>query len=242
MIRVPDEPDRPLNAAERSFPASSAPSTRPSFGIRRVVWLSSAVGLLLFAALAYAVNARWLAGLDLATTLALQPYARPLLDRLAVVVAFLLSAELCVVYALILGGFLWRRGCGRWSALPLAFVGPVVIEAGLKYVLHQPLVPLAYYRDTPLPLLSLPTPGSFPSGHVVRAAWFAVFGLTLYARRPGARRWAGVLLAFAFVAFVAITRIYLGVHWLSDVLGGAIFGAALALPAAAVESRVLGRT
>lgn len=207
-----------------------------------VRWWSSALGLLLFAALAYAVNARWLAGLDLATTIALQPYARPSLDRLAVVVAFLLSAEMCVVYALILGAFLWRRGAGFWSALPLTFVGPVLVEAGLKYVLHQPLVPLAYYRDTPLPLLGLPTPGSFPSGHVVRAAWFAVFGVALYQRRLGARRWAGWVVAFLFVGFVSITRIYLGVHWLTDVLGGALFGAALALPVAEVASRASGRT
>lgn len=225
-------------------------STRlPLTSRRDALWRSARVslgvgvlGLLLFVALAGAVNARLLAGLDLNATIALQPYTRPLLDQVAVAVEFLLSAELCGVYALVFAAILWRRGAGLWSVLPLGFVGPVLIEAGLKHLLHQPLVPIAYYRGTSLPLLDVPTPGSFPSGHVVRAAWFAVFLGTAF--RPARRwtRWLGWGALVFLVVFIAASRVYLGVHWLSDVLGGALFGAALAWPVARIGARRLVRS
>lgn len=205
--------------------------------VGRAVILGSLAGLILFAALALAVNARLLANVDLNATIALQPYHRPLLDRVSVATAFLLSAEMCGLYGIILSAALWRAGAGRWAVLPLGFVGPVAVEALLKYVLHQPLVPLAYYHDVPLPLLNLSTPGSFPSGHTVRAAWFVVFVGALY--RPGSRwvRRAELIFLEVLIAFICATRVYLGVHWLSDSVGGALFGAAAALPFAALAAR-----
>jgi membrane-associated phospholipid phosphatase len=61
---------------------------------------------------------------------------------------------------------------------------------------------------------------SFPSGHVVGAT--LVYGIVaaMLSAQIGAWRWRVtiVLLAFAMVVLVALTRMYLGVHYLSDVL------------------------
>ena len=67
----------------------------------------------------------------------------------------------------------------------------------------------------------------FPSGHSVYAFLFG--GLLIYLaggliRRPVPRRIAQFVLAFWVVAMGA-SRVYLGVHWPSDVIGGFMFGA-----------------
>lgn len=68
---------------------------------------------------------------------------------------------------------------------------------------------------------------SFPSGHVLAA--IALWGLmplvvSLYTRRR-AIWWASVAVAAALIGGIAASRIYLGVHWFSDVTGGLIAGA-----------------
>jgi len=71
-----------------------------------------------------------------------------------------------------------------------------------------------------LPLL-VPPPGdaSFPSGHTA-AAFAAVFAL----RTAGSPLWVPAL---ALAALTAFSRLYLYVHWPSDVLGGILLGAAV---------------
>ena len=61
---------------------------------------------------------------------------------------------------------------------------------------------------------------SFPSAHASRA--FAVATLFLFSssRRTG-------IVAFAIAALIAVSRVYLGVHWPSDVIAGALVGIAM---------------
>ncbi|MGY0055998.1 phosphatase PAP2 family protein [Streptomyces sp. LZ34] len=76
---------------------------------------------------------------------------------------------------------------------------------------------------------------AFPSGHALTAT--VAFGLLLWVMaRCGARAvWlrAAALLAVVSVAGVGFTRVYLGVHWPTDVVGGWLLGAALVYAAAA---------
>ena len=68
---------------------------------------------------------------------------------------------------------------------------------------------------------------SFPSGHVLRAV--IVYGLLAFVIRRLAVsqriRALAAALAVAVIALVSIDRLYLDVHWESDVLGGLILGA-----------------
>ncbi|MFE3097863.1 phosphatase PAP2 family protein [Streptomyces sp. NPDC059248] len=132
-------------------------------------------------------------------------------------------------------------------AWPLALW--VAATVGLGSVLQQS-VKAAVDRDRP----KWPDPvdsahySSFPSGHAMTAAVVLVVVLWLL-RRYGVRgrAWAvSVILVAVSVVGVGLTRLYLGVHWPSDVLGGWLMGVGWALLATAaypwVERRFPSRT
>jgi undecaprenyl-diphosphatase len=70
-------------------------------------------------------------------------------------------------------------------------------------------------------LIPLPTDSSFPSGHACNAFAGAV-AILLMDRRLGAA-------AIAYASLVCISRIYVGVHWPADVIGGIAIGTAIAV-------------
>jgi undecaprenyl-diphosphatase len=79
---------------------------------------------------------------------------------------------------------------------------------------------------------------SFPSGHAVAGAVTAV-GIVVCLLPPGPRRWRWEFQAVFFAVLMALSRTYLGAHWLSDVIGGGLLGATLAIgfPAVLQELR-----
>jgi undecaprenyl-diphosphatase len=120
----------------------------------------------------------------------------------------------------------------RWlqlSAFALAVVTSEAMIGTMKAL---------YERPRPLGGL-LPTHSfSFPSGHAIAGAVTAV-GIVIVLLPPGPRRWRWELQAAVFAGLMALSRTYLGVHWLSDVIGGTLLGVTLAVgwPAVLQEIR-----
>jgi undecaprenyl-diphosphatase len=106
-------------------------------------------------------------------------------------------------------------------------VGMAVLVATFSRPLLEFTVKALVDRDRPdFERLVAGNGPSFPSGHVMAAV--ALWGLmplvvSLYTRRR-AIWWASVALAGGLIAGIAASRIYLGVHWFSDVTGGLIVG------------------
>jgi undecaprenyl-diphosphatase len=127
----------------------------------------------------------------------------------------------CVMGALLALWF-WRRRAQYWLIVCLVAVpGGMLLNAALKH---------AFRRARPSfddPLLSLVT-YSFPSGHTAAATVF--YGLLACYHVRRAHAWPARVLAVAgavaMVMLVALSRMYLGVHYLSDVLAAAAEGAA----------------
>jgi undecaprenyl-diphosphatase len=114
----------------------------------------------------------------------------------------------------------WKRRGMRGLAPTLLFFG-VAIEVVLKFLLPHPSLPEGYARNVEfLPHLRFSTPYSFPSGHMLRITFLAVY----FTANGGLGRVAGWML----VLIMALTRLYLNEHWASDIIGGVCLGLVLA--------------
>jgi membrane-associated phospholipid phosphatase len=125
------------------------------------------------------------------------------------------------------GWLAWRR---RWEAF---FSWMVAMAA--SQLLIGPVKDL-YMRSRPPTSLVETTSWSFPSGHSVAGAAIAI-ALVIVLIPAGPRRRNLEMLAAAFAVLMALSRVYLRAHWLSDVAAGAALGAAVAIGAAALMHR-----
>ncbi|GAB4347123.1 MAG: bifunctional DedA family/phosphatase PAP2 family protein [Desulfobulbaceae bacterium] len=138
-------------------------------------------------------------------------------DTLFVAVTEFGDASVTFLVACSVTGVLLFRRCyraaGFWTGTALGgFLGVQL----LKLILHLPR-PVALYHGA--------SSYSFPSGHTTMTVILYGFLAILLARELAGRWRLGVLSAVLLVAFViGFSRLYLGAHWLSDVLGGYLIG------------------
>lgn len=122
------------------------------------------------------------------------------------------------VTAVVLLWLLWHRAW-RTAVYWIAAVGGAsLIGMAIKIALHRP---------RPAPVSTGWDIFSFPSGHATASAAIYGFLAVLLARRL-APAWQALIgaLAVLMVALTGFSRLYLGAHWFSDVIGGIAFGTA----------------
>ena len=113
----------------------------------------------------------------------------------------------------------WRTHWLRLTAFALAVVTSELFIGPVKALVDRPRPPGALIETSA---------ASFPSGHAIAAAVTAV-GLVLVLAEAGSTRWRWEVRAVAFASVMALSRVYLRAHWLSDTVAGALLGAGLAL-------------
>jgi membrane-associated phospholipid phosphatase len=130
--------------------------------------------------------------------------------------------------AALLAVLLWRR---RWGASVAFAITWLVSEVGVEVL--KP----AFHRGRPPVPLVLTGGYSLPSGHATAAAAITVsVVLAFFPHGVRRRKWIVAAIAFAFA--MALSRVYLGAHWLSDVETGVLFGSSVALVAFASVDEV----
>ena len=196
------------------LPASRPRSLSPR-GLAIVGWSALLMATLLFLAIGWNVSGRtWLVVLDVAVAAWLHAHAIPEVTMLLLAVTHLNSTLAIVVFALLFGVVLARMREWFWIlTLVLSVGGGLLLNVALKQVYERAR---PHFDD---PLITLGT-YSFPSGHTAGAVVFYGVLAAFLVSRLHDRRWRAVCVAggVSAVLLVAFSRIYLGAHYLSDVV------------------------
>lgn len=125
----------------------------------------------------------------------------------------------------------------RWKEPLMLFIS--LISAGIS------IEALKYLYAIPRPDLSQlmhETSYSFPSGHAVGS--FALYGMIIYfimkSKLPKSLSWIISVIISLFILSILYDRLYVGVHWLLDVVGGASIGIACMIIAIGIVKNMKG--
>lgn len=182
------------------------------------------VSTTLFAILTALVVAEQTAVIDRSLILSLRTNARPWLTAVLLAVTFT-SGRLAVPAAILFAAALYHRMGARAASY---YVGACVTAQALNAILKH-VVERARPHDVS-PRLTAAGGLSYPSADVMLAV--VIFGLGTFMLSWTIRtrniRAASIGASALFVILAAIARVYLGAHWPTDVLGGALAGIACA--------------
>jgi undecaprenyl-diphosphatase len=164
--------------------------------------------------------------------------AQPALIRLATAMSHMHSTLGLCLMALVAGAALvWCRQTVWLPLLALCVPGGLILNDLVKHLFQRAR---PSFDSSPLPLASY----SFPSGHTAGATvwWgFALLVWFAWEKRPGPRA-AGCAVALIMVVLTGLSRMVLGLHYLSDVLAAAAEGAAWVLLCVAACQGLAHRT
>ena len=196
----------------------------PALAHRRVL-IAAVVSLLVFGSLIIIALTPALHGLDRELKLAIDGTRHPVLEVTMRTVTFLGDGSMLLLFTVATWLVLRRAGDRLARRLPVIMLGSAATEWLLKW-----LVARRRPRGGPF---------AFPSGHVFTSVVF--FGLVIYLlwTRDVARPWrvSGTIVCGLLIVGIALSRMYLRFHWLTDVLGGLAGGAAYLLIALAIADR-----
>ncbi|MBI5019470.1 phosphatase PAP2 family protein [Candidatus Gottesmanbacteria bacterium] len=160
---------------------------------------------------------------------------------------FFASPEFTVIVTLFITGlFAYDRKKKVWNykaaIVPIALAAIVLLEIYGKTIVHHPSPPFAMIKHptTIFPADYINDQFSYPSGHAARGMFMAILvTLVVAAARPARKNHLIVAIGCmaVYVLLVSVSRIYLGHHWFSDVVGGWFLGIAAGFCCAAALYR-----
>jgi undecaprenyl-diphosphatase len=181
------------------------------------------VGSLAILALVISIYARFAPRFpgDLCLTLCLQSFDNHFLLSFMDYVSFIFGGWSSVVVVVIIGILVWWR-IGKLEAL-MILVGELItlVNTALKLAINRPRPSADLVH-----ILSREQGNGFPSGH----AFFAIVILGLLAYfafinlKNRTIRMVVLVGLIALILLIGTSRVYLGVHWPSDVIGGYLIG------------------
>jgi undecaprenyl-diphosphatase len=204
--------DTVARPADRSLRSRLGPFTAGLLGL--------VIALLLFGLIAEDIRDQEVIALDGLATPILHALSNPTLDAVVRAATEFGSVEVLAPLTVVAVLFLaWRRHRREALFLAAAAIGSVALNQALKLVFQRPRPQLAWAAVQP--------EYSFPSGHAMNSlvVYGALAAIAWWLAGPRAGR-AAVALATVLALLIGTSRIYLGYHYLTDVVGGWLAGAA----------------
>jgi membrane-associated phospholipid phosphatase len=155
---------------------------------------------------------------DTSILLNIHQMASPFCDQIMLSITSLANPEFVVIIvALSTGWLLWKRQFNKTKILILACAGALILNQGMKIIFNRP-------RPTLWQLLLNETSFGFPSGHALGS--IVLYGLLAYfyaVYRPDQAK--GIyLFSVVLIGSIGFSRLYLGVHYPTDIIAGYITG------------------
>lgn len=186
--------------------------------------------LFVFVIFSYTVGLNLLSGSDIFLTQSLQNIIPRFLDMPLSTFSLIGTFEVTTAILIILLSKS-KLTQEKMAILLAGFILVLFIEVGFKNFFQHPQPPAIYNRyDLPinLPTSNVELRYAYPSGHIGRTTFLVVLAWFLLATKNKSqnKKLGYSLLAFGFV--MVLSRVYLGEHWATDVVGGALLGGSLA--------------
>lgn len=201
--------------------------------------LLSILLFLIFVGFSYLVQKNLFQHFDFDTTVRFQNHIdatlaqRSWFDTLLSVLSLLGSVEFIALILLIF--LIIKRNLGLFLLIPAAFAGIHLLELFGKLFVRHPGPPFMFFRydiNFMFPSSYVKPGYSYPSGHAARSTFISVIILYFILKSKRFSPLQKKIIVSLFLVFnlaMMISRVYLGEHWTSDVIGGSVLGTAFGL-------------
>mgnify|MGYP001604824457 CR=1 FL=1 len=159
-----------------------------------------------------------LLNLDLLTGFFVPTIENNFLTQLSIITGFIFDTITLLIISAIISIFLWIKNNKKESLL---FIASMLLTSGIVFVIKN-----LVQRARPLNPLIYESGFSFPSGHATTSLVF--FGILTYLilikNKSKLLKFIILCISIFMVALISFSRLYLNVHWMTDIVGGISLG------------------